>query len=43
VLDRFKGARIVDVRHPEPQPPPARQADDDVGYADSAVNAADDG
>jgi DNA polymerase III subunit gamma/tau len=43
VLDRFKGARIVDVRRPEAAPPPARQADDDVGYADSAVNAADDG
>ena len=44
VLDRFKGARIVDVRHPEPPPaPPAREADDEVGYADSGVNAADDG
>jgi DNA polymerase III subunit gamma/tau len=43
VLDRFKGARIVDVRRPEAAPPPARQAGDDVGYADSAVNAADDG
>jgi len=46
VLDRFKGARIVDVRRPEPEPaplPPARQTDDEVGYADSAINAADDG
>jgi DNA polymerase-3 subunit gamma/tau len=44
VLDRFKGARIVDVRRPEPaQLLPPRQADDDVGYPDSAVNAADDG
>ena len=44
VLDRFKGARIVDVRRPEPAPPPpAREADDEVGYADSGVNAADDG
>jgi DNA polymerase-3 subunit gamma/tau len=44
VLDRFKGARIVDVRQPEVAPtPPPRQADDEVGYADSGVNAADDG
>jgi DNA polymerase-3 subunit gamma/tau len=44
VLDRFKGARIVDVRRPEAAPtPPALQADDEVGYADSAVNGADDG
>jgi DNA polymerase-3 subunit gamma/tau len=44
VLDRFKGARIVDVRRPEAAPAlPAGQADDDVGYADSGVNAADDG
>ncbi len=44
VLDRFKGARIVDVRRPEVAPlPPAREADDEVGYADSGVNAADDG
>jgi DNA polymerase-3 subunit gamma/tau len=44
VLDRFKGARIVDVRRPESAPtPPAPQADDEVGYADSGVNAADDG
>jgi DNA polymerase-3 subunit gamma/tau len=44
VLDRFKGARIVDVRRPESAPTPqAPQADDEVGYADSGVNAADDG
>jgi DNA polymerase III subunit gamma/tau len=44
VLDRFKGARIVDVRRPEAAAPlPAGQADDEVGYADSGVNAADDG
>jgi DNA polymerase-3 subunit gamma/tau len=43
VLDRFKGARIVDVRRPEAAPPPERPADDEVGYADSGVNAADDG
>ena len=43
VLERFKGARIVDVRPPEAAPPPpAREANDDVGYADSSVNAADD-
>jgi DNA polymerase-3 subunit gamma/tau len=43
VLERFKGARIVDVRLPEAvSPPPAREADDDVGYADSGANAADD-
>jgi len=46
VLDRFKGARIVDVRRPEPEAAPAptaRQADDEIGYADSATNVADDG
>jgi DNA polymerase III subunit gamma/tau len=44
VLDRFKGARIVDVRRPEPTlASPARQGDDEVGYADSGVDAADDG
>ncbi len=44
VLDRFKGARIVDVRRPEAAPtPPAGEADEEVGYADSGVNAADDG
>jgi DNA polymerase-3 subunit gamma/tau len=43
VLERFKGARIVEVRLPEAAPrPPAREADDDVGYADSGVNDADD-
>jgi len=43
VLERFKGARIVDVRLPEAAPPPPTpQADDDVGYADSGVNAAAD-
>jgi DNA polymerase III subunit gamma/tau len=42
VLERFKGARIVDVRGPEAPPVPAPQADDDIGYADSGVNAADD-
>jgi DNA polymerase III subunit gamma/tau len=44
VLDRFKGARIVDVRRPEPAPtPPEPQADDEFGYADSGVDPADDG
>jgi DNA polymerase III subunit gamma/tau len=43
VLERFKGARIVDVRRPEPEPPPPEpQVDDDVGYIDSGVSAADD-
>jgi DNA polymerase III subunit gamma/tau len=43
VLDRFKGARIVDVRRPEAQPSPAAgEADDEVGYADSGVDPADD-
>ncbi len=43
VLERFKGARIVEVRRAEVAPPPAAdQADDEVGYADSGVNAADD-
>jgi DNA polymerase III subunit gamma/tau len=42
VLERFKGARIVEVRGPEAPPAPAPQADDDIGYADSGVNAADD-
>jgi DNA polymerase III subunit gamma/tau len=43
VLDRFKGARIVDVRRPEAAPsPPADEADDEVGYADSGVDSADD-
>jgi len=43
VLDRFKGARIVDVRRPEAAPSsPAREADDEVGYADSGVDPPDD-
>ena len=43
VLDRFKGARIVDVRRPEIAPSPAaREADDEVGYADSGADPADD-
>jgi DNA polymerase-3 subunit gamma/tau len=48
VLDRFKGARIVDVRCPEaPSPadaPPQTAAvgDDEVSYADSGVDPLDD-
>jgi DNA polymerase-3 subunit gamma/tau len=42
VLDRFKGARIVDVRRPEAAPMTAGEADDEVGYADSGVDPADD-
>ena len=43
VLDRFKGARIVDVRRPEATPSPvAGEADDEVGYGDSGVDPADD-
>jgi DNA polymerase-3 subunit gamma/tau len=37
VLERFKGARVVDVRTPDsavPAPPPLAQSDDDVGYTD---------
>jgi DNA polymerase III subunit gamma/tau len=42
VLDRFKGARIVDVRPPEAAPsPPVGEADDEVGYADSGLDPAD--
>jgi len=42
VLDRFKGARIVDVRRPEAAPPEtASEVDDEVGYADSGVDPAD--
>jgi DNA polymerase-3 subunit gamma/tau len=47
VLDRFKGARIVDVRRPDaPSPadaPPstAGETDDEIGYADSAAESAD--
>jgi DNA polymerase-3 subunit gamma/tau len=48
VLDRFKGARIVDVRRPEaPSPtdapfPTAAEVDDEVSYADSGVDPVDD-
>ena len=48
VLDRFKGARIVDVRRPEtPSPtyaplPTAGEVDDEVSYADSGVDPLDD-
>ncbi len=47
VLDRFKGARIVDVRRPEAQsatdapPSAAGEVDDEVGYADSSADPAD--
>jgi DNA polymerase-3 subunit gamma/tau len=41
VLDRFKGSRIVDVRRPEAPSPEAGQLDDEVGYADSGVDPAD--
>jgi DNA polymerase-3 subunit gamma/tau len=41
VLDRFKGARIVDVRRPEAPSPTAGEADDEVGYADSGADPAD--
>jgi DNA polymerase III subunit gamma/tau len=42
VLDRFKGARIIDVRRPEVAPSPAaREVDDEVGYADSSIDPAD--
>jgi DNA polymerase-3 subunit gamma/tau len=42
VLERFKGARIVDVRRPDAAPPPAPLADDEVSYADSNVVVVDD-
>jgi DNA polymerase-3 subunit gamma/tau len=42
VLDRFKGARIVDVRRPEAPTPAAGEVDDEVGYADSGADPADD-
>ena len=45
VLERFKGARVVDVRTPDtaaPAPPPPAQADDDVAYADSEPLGDDD-
>ena len=37
VLERFKGARIIEVRAPDAGPPPPvePQSDDDVGYADA--------
>ena len=47
VLDQFKGARIVDVRRPEAPsptdapPPAASEVDDEVGYADSGADPAD--
>jgi DNA polymerase III subunit gamma/tau len=44
VLDRFKGARIVDVRRPEAPEAPSpegSEVDDEVGYADSGVDPAD--
>jgi len=47
VLDRFKGARIVDVRRPDAPtptdapPPAAGEVDDEVGYADSGADPAD--
>jgi DNA polymerase III subunit gamma/tau len=48
VLDRFKGARVVDVRRPEAQSPTdaplptAGEVDDEVSYADSGVDPLDD-
>jgi DNA polymerase III subunit gamma/tau len=42
VLDRFKGARIVDVRRPDAPPPAAAEVDDEIGYADSGVDPGDD-
>jgi hypothetical protein len=41
VLDRFKGARIVDVRRPEAPSPAAGEVDEEVTYADSGVDPAD--
>jgi DNA polymerase-3 subunit gamma/tau len=41
VLDRFKGARVVDVRRPEGPSPTTGEVDDEVGYADSGVDPAD--
>ena len=46
VLDQFKGARIVDVRRPDASPtdaplPAAGGVDDEVGYADSGADPAD--
>jgi len=43
VLERFKGARIVDVRAPEaPSGPAAAQSDDEVGYAEPDLVVDDD-
>ena len=43
VLDRFKGARIIEVRAPDAAPPlVAAQSDDDVAYADSEPAIDDD-
>jgi DNA polymerase-3 subunit gamma/tau len=48
VLDRFKGARIVDVRRPEAPSaadaplPTGAEGDDEVSYADSGVDPLDD-
>jgi DNA polymerase-3 subunit gamma/tau len=43
VLERFKGARIVEVRTPDAAAPPSSsQADDDVGYADAEPIVDDD-
>ena len=41
VLDRFKGARIVDVRRPDALSSAAGEVDDEVGYADSGADPAD--
>jgi DNA polymerase III subunit gamma/tau len=41
VLDRFKGARIVDVRRPDAPSSAAGEVDDEVGYADSGADPAD--
>jgi DNA polymerase-3 subunit gamma/tau len=41
VLDRFKGARIVDVRRPDAPPPTEGDIDDEVGYADTVVDPTD--
>jgi DNA polymerase-3 subunit gamma/tau len=45
VLERFKGARVIDVRTPDgaaSAPPPPAQADDEVRYADSEPLGDDD-
>jgi DNA polymerase III subunit gamma/tau len=47
VLERFKGARIIEVRRPEAPspmdapPPAAGGGDDEIGYADTGVDPAD--